>query len=129
MEIMALSEVLRQEVVSKYLEQGNRLAAAGDSNGATQQFRTALAVDPQNANVAQRLHDVSPVDEDPDHKHVLQSFVWQNLDLAPRFPALTKFLDFWERNLDGKVHRVKVANAALIKPAEFKFASGLYALH
>ena len=38
----------------------------------------------------------------PDHKHVLQSFVWQNLDLAPRFPALTKFLDFWERNLDGK---------------------------
>ena len=24
----------------------------------------------------------------PDHKHVLQSFVWQNLDLAPRFPAL-----------------------------------------
>ncbi len=25
----------------------------------------------------------------PDHKHVLQSFVWQNLDLAPRFPALT----------------------------------------
>ena len=36
---------------------------------------------------------------------------------------------FWERNLDGKVHRVKVANAALIKPAEFKFASGLYALH
>jgi hypothetical protein len=24
---------------------------------------------------------------------------------------------------------VKVASAALIKPAEFKFASGLYALH
>ena len=22
----------------------------------------------------------------PDHKHVLQSFVWQNLDLAPAFP-------------------------------------------
>ena len=35
----------------------------------------------------------------PDHRHVLQSFVWQNLDLAPRFPRLTKFLDFWERNL------------------------------
>ena len=33
----------------------------------------------------------------PDHKHVLQSFVWQNLDLAPRFPNLTKFLDFWEK--------------------------------
>lgn len=65
----------------------------------------------------------------PDHKHVLQSFVWQNLDLAPRFPALTKFLDFWDRNLDGKLHKVTVANAQLIKPAEFRFASGLYALH
>ena len=32
----------------------------------------------------------------PDHQHVLQSYVWQNLDLAPRFPNLTKFLDFWE---------------------------------
>jgi uncharacterized protein Usg len=65
----------------------------------------------------------------PDHKHVLQSFVWQHLDLAPRFPALSRFLDFWERNLDGKLHRVRVANAALIKPAEYKFASGLYELH
>ncbi len=65
----------------------------------------------------------------PDHKHVLQSFVWQNLDLAPRFPALSKFLDFWDRNLDGKLHKVTVANAQLIKPAEFRIASGLYALH
>ena len=65
----------------------------------------------------------------PDHPSVLQSFVWQHLDLAPRFPALAKFLDFWERNLEGKLHRVRVANTALIKPAEFKFASGLYHLH
>ena len=65
----------------------------------------------------------------PDHPSLLQTYIWQNLDLAPRFPALTKFLDFWERNLDGRVHRVRVANAALIKPAEFTFASGLYALH
>ena len=65
----------------------------------------------------------------PDHRHVLQSYIRQNLDLAPRFPALTKFLDFWERNLDGKVHRVRVANAALIKPAEYRFSSGLYELH
>lgn len=65
----------------------------------------------------------------PDHKHVLQSFLWQNLDLAPRFPALAKFLDFWDRNLDGKLHKVTVANAQLIKPAEFRIASGLYTLH
>lgn len=65
----------------------------------------------------------------PDHRHVLQSYVWQDLDLAPRFPNLTKFLDFWDRTLDGKLHKVTVANTRLIKPAEFKFASGLYQLH
>ena len=47
----------------------------------------------------------------------------------PGFPDLTKFLDFWERNLEGKLHRVRVASAQLIKPAEFGFASGLYQLH
>ena len=65
----------------------------------------------------------------PDHSHVLQSFVWQNRDLAPRCPALTRFHDVWQRNLDGRLHRVRVANAALIKPAEFRFSSGLYELH
>ena len=65
----------------------------------------------------------------PDHQHVLQSFVWQNLDLAPKFPALSKFLDFWERNLEGRLHKVRVANTQLIKPAEFSFASGLYHLN
>lgn len=65
----------------------------------------------------------------PDHRHLLQSFIWQNLDLAPRFPALTKFLGFWEQNLDGKLHCVRVASAQLIKPAEFRFSSGLYHVH
>ena len=65
----------------------------------------------------------------PDHKHVLQTFVWQELDLAPRFPNLTKFLDFWDKTLEGKLHRVRVANMQLIKPAEFGFASGLYHLN
>ena len=46
-----------------------------------------------------------------------------------RSPNLTKFLDFWERNLEGKLHKVTVANTQLIKPAEFSFASGVYHLN
>jgi uncharacterized protein Usg len=48
----------------------------------------------------------------PDHPHLLQSFVWQQLDVAPDFPGLRKFLEFWSRNLDGKLHSVNVAQAA-----------------
>lgn len=72
LEFITTSEMLRQQIVGGYLEQGNRLAAAGDSNGAVERFRTALAIDPQNAYVAQRLHDVVPPDNDPSHKHVLE---------------------------------------------------------
>jgi uncharacterized protein Usg len=65
----------------------------------------------------------------PDHPVFLQEFVWQQLDLAPEFPVLAKFLRFWEENLDGKLHSVKVAHAELIKPAEFKAVSGCLYLH
>ena len=30
----------------------------------------------------------------PDHPGILQSYIWQALDLAPRFPVLRRFLDF-----------------------------------
>jgi uncharacterized protein Usg len=65
----------------------------------------------------------------PDHPTLLQTYIWQNLDLAPRFPVLAGFLAFWQRHLDGKLHSVKVASAQLIKPAEFRFAAGEFRMH
>ena len=32
----------------------------------------------------------------PDAQTLLQSYVWQDYDMAPRFPKLGKFLEFWE---------------------------------
>lgn len=55
----------------------------------------------------------------PDHPAVLQSYIWQDLDLAPKFPALHKFLDFWSRSLDGKLHSVRVGSATLITPPKW----------
>ena len=65
----------------------------------------------------------------PDHPGLLQTFVWQQYDLAPRFPELTRFLAFWQRELDGKLHSVTVASAALVRPAELRYASGQFTLH
>ena len=60
----------------------------------------------------------------PDHPAVLQSFIWQEFDMAPRFPALNKFLRFWSGNLDGQLHSVRVAARGLIAPSELKVADG-----
>lgn len=65
----------------------------------------------------------------PDHPDLLQQYIWQDLDLAPRFPMLRKFLDFWEGNLEGKLHTVTVASSALIRPAELRLASWSGGLH
>ena len=35
----------------------------------------------------------------PDHPSLLQTYVWQNYDLFPKFPALRGFLSFWQENL------------------------------
>ena len=47
----------------------------------------------------------------PDHPWLLQSYVWQNFDLFPKFPELHKFLNFWIEKLDGPLHSVTVAHA------------------
>lgn len=65
----------------------------------------------------------------PDHPHLLQSYLWQEYDRAPRFPALHKFLDFWSHNLDGKLHSVKVAGVQIIKPPKIRSTSIFITLH
>jgi uncharacterized protein Usg len=65
----------------------------------------------------------------PDYPILLQTYLWQDLDLAPEFPTLKKFLSFWERSLDGRLHSVKVAHCQLIKPSELRLASGEFYLH
>lgn len=54
----------------------------------------------------------------PDHPKLLQEFIWQNYDLAPKFPKLYNFLDFWEHKIDGALHSVYVAKKEIISPAD-----------
>jgi uncharacterized protein Usg len=56
----------------------------------------------------------------PDHPTLLQTYIWQEYDVAPRFPVLNGFLRFWQRELEGKLHSVVVAHSGLIKPAELR---------
>jgi uncharacterized protein Usg len=64
----------------------------------------------------------------PDHPSLLQSYIWQEFDIAPRFPILHKFLHFWETKLDGKVFLVKVVHEALIKASEFRYCSNEFTI-
>ncbi|HEU4987239.1 MAG TPA: aspartate-semialdehyde dehydrogenase [Rhizobiaceae bacterium] len=65
----------------------------------------------------------------PDHPHLLQSFVWQHYDLAPDFPVLYRFIDFWTEKLDGPLHSVRYTHKRLISPSEWRNVSGELVLH
>jgi uncharacterized protein Usg len=65
----------------------------------------------------------------PDHRWLLQSYIWQNYDLFPEFPELHRFLDFWKEKLEGPLHSVRVAHCKLIKPAELRAINGEFRLH
>jgi uncharacterized protein Usg len=49
--------------------------------------------------------------------------------MPPAFPELRRFLDFWHRNLEGRVHSVTVAAKPMIQPTVFRYASALLTLH
>lgn len=59
----------------------------------------------------------------PDHAHLLQEYVWQEYDIAPKFPILNKFLDFWAKEIEGKLHSVQIASQGLITPGDYRYAA------
>jgi uncharacterized protein Usg len=65
----------------------------------------------------------------PDYRDILQTFVWQDYDHAPKFPRLVEFLEYWERNLEGPLHSVRIAHASIIGPHEFRHVDAVWQLH
>lgn len=65
----------------------------------------------------------------PDHPDLLQSFIWQTLDIAPRYPVLHRFIDFWERNIEGRLHSVRVASQELIGAPQLRIAKTEILIH
>ena len=44
----------------------------------------------------------------PDYIHLVNEFVWQTEDLQPEYPRITKFLDYWDKNIEGPIKEVYI---------------------
>jgi len=60
----------------------------------------------------------------PDFPALLQTYIWQDYDLAPKFPEMHGFLEFWREQLDGTLHSVHYAHKRLISPGEWRSVGG-----
>ena len=65
----------------------------------------------------------------PGFESVLQTYVWQDYDLAPDFPEMRKFLDFWQGTLHGPLYSVRYSHQRLICPNEWRRVDGEFKLH
>lgn len=65
----------------------------------------------------------------PDHPSLLQTFMWQTLDEAPRYPRLSRFLDHWRREIEAVIHSVRVAHGQPLDVPQWRHARGILALN
>ena len=65
----------------------------------------------------------------PDHIHVLNSFIWQDYDLAPDHPRLFRFVEFWQSKIDGPLHSVRFTHRRRMGPGEWRNVVGEFTLH
>ncbi len=65
----------------------------------------------------------------PDYRNVLNSFIWQDYDLAPDYPALFRFIEFWQGNIEGPLHSVRFTHRRLIGPGDWRNVVAEITLH
>ncbi len=40
---------------------------------------------------------------------LIQLFLWQTLDVNPKYPRINRFLDFWHREIDAVIQEVVIS--------------------
>ncbi len=44
----------------------------------------------------------------PDYVHIVNEFMWQTEDTLPEYPRITKFLDYWDKNIECPIKEVYI---------------------
>ena len=65
----------------------------------------------------------------PDHPSLLQRFMWQTLDIAPEYPRVHQFLEFWRREIDAVIHSVNVTAVGEVRAPRVRIAGVISRLH
>ena len=47
----------------------------------------------------------------PDYENILQQFIWQTMDVKPKYPRVHKFLDYWHNNIDAVVNEIEICDS------------------
>ena len=44
----------------------------------------------------------------PDYLHLVNEFMWQTDDQKPEYPRIVRFLDYWDKYIEGPIKEVYI---------------------
>ena len=65
----------------------------------------------------------------PDFKSVLNTFVWQEYDIAPDHPRLFEFIEFWQEKIEGPLHSVRFVHRKMLSSGEWQHVTGEFRIN
>ena len=65
----------------------------------------------------------------PDYQSVLNTFIWQEYDLAPDYPRLFEFIEFWQDSIEGPLHSVRFTHRKMIAAGAWRNVTASFTLH
>lgn len=60
----------------------------------------------------------------PDFRNVLNTFVWQDYDIAPDHPRLFAFIEYWQEEIEGPLHSVRFVHRRQLSAGEWRHVVG-----
>lgn len=64
----------------------------------------------------------------PDHRNLVNEFLWQTMDVSPRYPRIERFLDHWRREIDAVIKEVQISNGAAFDPSRYTNVTGMFGI-
>lgn len=65
----------------------------------------------------------------PDYPLVLNTFTWQDYDLAPDYPRLFKFIEFWQNEIEGPLRSVVFTHRKQVMPGQWRNVVGEFTIY
>lgn len=65
----------------------------------------------------------------PDYPRLLQAFILQQYDTAPHFPVLSRFVKYWEREIEAALHSVSVTHFSVLSRNELRLRASEFSIN
>lgn len=56
----------------------------------------------------------------PDYNSLVNEFMWQTLDIQPKYPRVMKFLNFWQTEIEAVIKEIQLADSRGFQPRSFR---------